>query len=599
MAWEEQIQEVIDKTDMVELVGEFVQLEKYGTNYKGLCPFHSENTPSFVVSPTKKLATCFGCHVSLNPIMFIQKIKNVDFKEALAYTASRVGVKINITSKKTNKPNFDKYYKIMQDASEFYQNNLMLTKSGLEALDYLHKRGLDDETIKKFNIGLAPSNSNATEFLKDQGHFELDISDVGLIKANDNSKGFHDIFIRRIMFPIKDEDGHTIAFSGRIYKEIDKDGAKYVNSPETIIYKKHLNLFNLSDAASYIRKEGRVILHEGQMDVIASCRAGFNEAVCSLGTALTKEQCELLKKYTNNVIICYDADKAGINSTIKAYELLKKYNITSKFILLDGAKDPDEFILKYGISKYQDFINNNIISLIEYKFRSLTKDKTFDNVDEIETIKKELFKALALEKSHTLVEIYLNKYSTLTNISYPSLLIDYNNYANLNLAKENSVNIVKNEVKQTYNILNKYRQAELRLFKYACMSKENALYIDSHIDASGFDKIHQKVWFELIDNYYGNFLEFNIDDFLNMISDSSEVFDTFVKDNQILDGQIQNAFNKNDMNECIDTFNEGFLENEILVVNRKMNMQSNIEEKVKLTQRMLELKRKLEKIKKR
>lgn len=596
MAFDEQIQEVIDKTDMVELVGEFVQLEKNGANYKGLCPFHSENTPSFVVSPTKKLATCFGCNITLDPIRFIQKIKNLDYKDALAYTAGKAGVKINIKSSNSNKTNYDKYYKIMEDASLFYIKNLHETKGGLEALEYLHKRGLSDEIIKKFNIGLSPSSGVMADVLKELGHFELDISNVGIIKANDDAKGFHDIFVRRIMFPIKDEEGHIVAFSGRIYKESDALSAKYVNSPESIIFKKHLNLFNLSDAISFIRKMGRLILHEGQMDVIASCRAGFNEAVCSLGTALTKEQCLLIKKYCKNVVICYDSDNAGIKASIRAYELLKENGIEAKFVILDGAKDPDEYILKNGIDKYREYIESHIISLIEYKYIVLTKDKNFDDVDVIENSKKALFKALIVEKSHTLVELYLKKFSTISNVSYPSLLIDYNNFANINTSE------VKNDViktnKTTYNILNKYQQAELRLFKYACINKEKALYIDSCIDIDGFDKIHKKIWAELIDNYYSYFDEFNSDKFLNMLSGISECFDTFVLDNKILENQIKIKYTESDLKKCIDTFNEGYLKSEIDVLERKRKMEKDENAKALLVLKVVELKRNLENIKK-
>lgn len=594
MAYDEQIEEIIEKTDMVDLVGEFVHLEKTGANYKGLCPFHDDKNPSFVVSPDKKIATCFACNTSVGPIDFIKKIKNVDFKEALAYVAGKAGVKVQIKKSNINKPNYDKYYKIMEVSEEFYKKNLLETKGGLEALDYLSKRGLTKEIIEKFDIGLSPSSSVLADMLKEYGFYELDISETGLIKSEDMK--YHDIFLKRIMFPIKDEYGHIVAFSGRIYNKADDKSPKYVNSPETIIFKKHLNLYNLYNAIPDIRKKQRVILHEGQMDVIASVRAGFNEAVCSLGTALTKDQCELIKKYASEVIICYDADSAGMKASIRAYELLKQNNLNSKFVLLDGAKDPDEFILKYGIEKYQNYINDNLISLVEYEFLCLTKDKDFTNIEVVEDIKRRIFKILLNEGSQTLAEHYLNKFSNLANISYESLVIDYNNYSSSYKKDIKIKNNVSYQKPSNYKFISKYQIAELRLFKYAYLDKKYALEIDEKIDVTGFDKLHQKLWIELVENYYNHYESFDLDIFLSFISGLKDVYDTFVIDNKLLSSVIDIEFNYDDMNECIKVFKENSLKSELDALNHKINIEKDPKNKVLLTQKILEVKKNIAKI---
>ena len=604
MVSEEQIQDIIDKTDMVELVGEFVHLEKTGANYKGLCPFHNENTPSFVVSPQKKRATCFGCNKSLNPIAFIQEIKNMPFVDALAYVANKANVKIDLSTKnKDNKPNFSKYYNIMENANSFYTKNLFETKGGLQALDYLHKRGLDDETIKMFDIGLAPQERDTIyKMLSDLGFFELDMLACGLIKSNDDLKNveYYDLFTKRIMFPIKDISGNIIGFSGRIYSKEDINSPKYINSPETIIFKKHLNLFNLNNAIPDIRKNHRVILYEGQMDVIASTRAGFKESVCSLGTALTREQCQLIKKYTDNVIICYDSDDAGLKASLRAIDLLKSNGLNVKLMHLEGAKDADEYILKYGPQKYKEYFEKNIISEVDFRFLCAIHNRNLDEISDIEIAKKEIFDILLKEHSQTLVEMYLNKFALLCNVSYSSLIIDYNSYCNT-FKVSNNVEIRPqdknsfNNFNESIDILSKYKTCELRLFKYACISKDNALYIDSSIDISSFEKVHQDLWFELIDSYYNYYEVFNLDKFLGLISGVKNLFNVFVNDTKVLNKLIEIEYSDLDMRKCIKVFNEQKLIRQIKELDESIKNEIDDLKKLKLVNEKLLIKREIEK----
>ena len=333
MPTQDEINRVIESTDMVDLVSPFVKLTKQGKSYKGLCPFHNEDTPSFVVSQEKHLAHCFGCGKGGNPINFLMQIKQISFNEALNELATKNGIKLTNVVINKKSQDYTKYYEMMQLAAKFYEKNLTTTKSGLEALEYLHKRGLSDETIKMFKIGLAPNNVDALyKVLKDANYLELDMIDVGLIGHND--KGYYDIFSKRIMFPITDEMGNIIGFSGRIFNNNDPNQPKYVNTKETFLYKKGSVLYHLDLAKQEILRKKRVILHEGQMDVIAATSAGFKEAICSMGTALTEAQALVLKKYSSQAIICYDGDKAGIAASKKAINIFKKVGMTASLVLL-------------------------------------------------------------------------------------------------------------------------------------------------------------------------------------------------------------------------------------------------------------------------
>ena len=274
MATQEEIQKIEDATDIVKLVSNYVKLEKVGKNYKGLCPFHGEDTPSFVVSPEKNVAHCFGCGGGGSPIKFLEQIENIDFLTALEKLAKFNGIPFEAHSRPKANEQLTKYYKIMQIAVNFYKKNFDSTEEGQKAREYLKARGLDDQTIEDFKIGLSPKPGDTLyQVLKDSNVLELDMSDVGVVdKSNDR---YYDLFSNRIMFPIYNEDGNPIGFSARIYNSKDKNNPKYINSRETILYKKANVIFNLQNAKGNIMRNKRIILHEGQMDVIAAYRSGL------------------------------------------------------------------------------------------------------------------------------------------------------------------------------------------------------------------------------------------------------------------------------------------------------------------------------------
>ena len=424
MISEEKINEIIDKTDMVGLVSEFVTLQKRGKNYFGLCPFHADQTPSFSVSPSKKIAKCMSCGEGGNPINFLKKIKNVSFEEACFLLADRVGVQLERTKTVKHVDENSKYYEINQVAQKFYEHFLHNSQSGKEALEYLNKRGLDLETIKMFGIGLAPKNyTTLTKVLSDKGYSLTDAHDIGLITRKEND--YYDMFFNRIMFPIIDEAGHVLGFSGRVF-DGDTSGGKYVNTQETVIYKKGEMLYNLNNAIPHIRKMGRVILCEGQMDVISLSNAGIKEVVCSLGTALTEQQASLIKKYSNNVLICYDGDSAGIKATGKAFNLLKGLTVNS--ITLPNGMDPDEYLKSRGKDSFLEFIESNQKDVYGYLYSNAFLNRNLNVAYDYEEVKKTVFNLLFKSGSSLLVEKYLHQLAIDLKVSYDAIYNDYNIY---------------------------------------------------------------------------------------------------------------------------------------------------------------------------
>ncbi len=570
------IQEIIDKTDIVSLVSEFVSLQKSGSDYKGLCPFHEEKTGSFMVSPTKKIAKCFGCGGGGSPIKFLMSIKHINFEEACIELAKRANVELNI--KKKSGPDYSKYYQIMNDAADFYHFSLLHTKLGLEAIKYLENRGISKEIIEEFNIGLAPDKMNTLYLnLKDAKYTDLDLLDCGLIKQSENGTDFYDIFRKRITFPVYDIKGNVIAFSARIFCN-EEDTAKYINSPETIIFKKGESIYHIDKALPYITRKDRVILHEGQLDVIASFKAGLGEAVCSMGTALTVNQVKLLKSKTKNIIVCYDGDKAGINAMMKAIKLIKNEgDINLSLVRLPNSMDPDEYVKTYGKDKYIEYFDSHLESPNDFIYSYITLDKNLKSLDVIEEIKNPLFRFFDMLNSNTLIEGYLNRFSESTGISSASIMLDYNNYLKekgiiktpeITTSKQVNYNQKKYIYKKDQNIFLGYtedewnnllfrQRAELRLFNYAKQSKKIALRLDERNENGRplymcFDKIHQELWDELINTYYNSYDTYNEGTFLSMLDDD-RYYNCIISDKQTLfklkDSEIYNA---RDLEECVN-----------------------------------------------
>ena len=347
------LEELCARNDIVSLVSQYVSLTRRGGNYVGLCPFHNEKTASFNVSADRQFFHCFGCGAGGDVITFLMRIENLDFPDAVYQLAERAGMTVpeNDNEVRAQKQKKDRILALNRDAARFF-HTMLQGEEGKDALSYLLGRGLSPQTIKKFGLGFAPNAwDKLLKQMTEAGYTKQELLDAGLALPNKNG-GVYDRFRNRVMFPIIDARGAVIAFGGRV---MDGGEPKYLNSPETLVFNKRRNLFALNLAK--MSKGERMILAEGYMDVIALHQAGFDCAVASLGTALTQEQARLIARYKSEVVIAYDADNAGVNAANRAIELLKEAGVAIKILRIPNAKDPDEFIKKFGRDKFERLLD--------------------------------------------------------------------------------------------------------------------------------------------------------------------------------------------------------------------------------------------------
>ncbi len=585
MATSAEIEKVIENTDMVDLVSPYVTLTKQGKNYKGLCPFHDEKTPSFVVSQEKHLAHCFSCGKGGNPIQFLMDIKQITFSEALKELADKNGISISVPTKKSGQ-DFSKYYEILTIASQFFVHNLTSTKTGKTALNYLYKRGLDDQAIEHFEIGLAPKGGDSLyKVLKEANILELDMLDLGLIGKND--KGYYDIFSQRITFPIKDEMGHIIGFSARIFDNPDPNQPKYVNTKETFLYKKGSVLYHLDGAKSEILKKKRVVLNEGQMDVISAVQSGLKETICTMGTALTIEQANVLKKYCEDAIICYDGDKAGIAASKKAIQTFKRAGMKVHLVLLPQGMDPDEYVQKFGKDEYLSYFNGHIIDELEYLFETVFLNRNLEDSLVLEEIKKEAFQTINQMPSQTSKEKFLKRLSERLNISLNAILSDYNSYCSIyderNIVEEGfESDIFTDSYFEEPVVLEtiKPKSFELRLFLYARNSKQKALEIDRRIndDLEAFTPMNRTLWLILIDQYYAQYETFDDASFCAMLSPEQKSY--YLAGLELVHGQVE-VFGDEDLNCIIQKMHEAGVQAENVILSEQIRDSDNMELQLK------------------
>lgn len=374
----EKINEIKEAVNIVDIVGESVALTKAGRNYLGLCPFHGEKTPSFNVVEDKQFYHCFGCGRSGDVFKFIEEMQGLSFAESVQVVAEKAGFQLDIPIserqvEKTSHPH-QVLYDIHTEANKFYHALLMTTKMGEAARTYLYNRGLTDDIIKYFQIGLAPQEANYLYQHLSKKYMEADLLNSGLFNTG-NANMIYDAFQGRIMFPLTDEHGRVVAFSGRIWTEADladKQMAKYKNSRGTAIFNKSYELYHLNQAKAAIKKQREVYLMEGFMDVIAAYRAGLENAVASMGTALTAEHVRHLAKFCKKVVLTYDGDKAGQAATAKALEELADFNV--EIVFLPDQMDPDEYIAKHSEEALANVLTKSRLTGVEFLIQYLKPD---------------------------------------------------------------------------------------------------------------------------------------------------------------------------------------------------------------------------------
>lgn len=409
----EEFNRIRTSVNIVDVIGSYINLDKKGKNYFGICPFHEDHNPSLSVSEEKQIYTCFVCGATGNVFSFVKDYENISFLEAVEKIADNNGIKL--THKLNYIKRYNTEYEIYNLAVKFYKNNLK-SKDGIKAKEYLKSRNIDDYIINDFEIGVSFSDNNLSKLLLSKKYDEKMLTDIGLCGK---SKELFDIFRNRIMFPIHNSNGEPIGFSGRIYNgEAD---SKYVNTRETYIFKKGETLFNYHRAVIEAKKMKYIVICEGQMDAIRIYSSGVKNVVATMGTALTKEHVHLIKKLNVRVVLNMDSDKAGINAALTNGEILKSNGVDVSVIKLDGAKDPDEYILKYGIDSYKDVINH-AINLFDFKINYLKSNKNLNNADELTDYINNVIIELNKSDDDILKNVTINKLSEEYNIDKNILL---------------------------------------------------------------------------------------------------------------------------------------------------------------------------------
>lgn len=397
---EETIEQIRKANDIVDIVGEYVQLKKQGRNYLGLCPFHNENTPSFSVSPEKQIFHCFGCGKGGNASTFLMEIEGFSFIEAIRVLADKSGIPLPEETP-DSEPRLSEENSAMLSAYEWteklYHHLLRHGKDGKEGYQYLLERGLSEETIDEFQLGFAPAAENFTAtFLEKKGFHKQSLAKFGLITEGHDGAAL-DRFRGRVIFPIRNHLGKTVAFGGRT---ISGQDAKYLNSPETELFQKSRILFNFDKAKRHIRKANEAVLCEGYMDAIAAYQAGVKNAVATLGTALTEYQARLLRRYVDTVIICYDADRAGQEATYKAGLLLESAGCIVKTANLKEGTDPDSYIRDFGAEAFRNNVIATSDTFIGFYLRYLKKDYNLSiESDRIQYIEKATSRLSEIDRS--------------------------------------------------------------------------------------------------------------------------------------------------------------------------------------------------------
>ena len=449
---EEIIEEVRQNNDIVDIISQYVHLTRKGRNYFGLCPFHNEKSPSFSVSPDRQIFHCFGCGVGGNVYTFLMKIEGITFREALEQLAERANIQLPTleNSGDSQKEQLkSKVYKVNEFTAEFYHQNLYKPTAKI-AQEYVKKRKLNQETLQAYKIGYSGKFDELYKALKAQGFGEQEMLESGLVNKNDNGT-YIDRYRNRLMFPICDVRGKVIAFGGRV---LDDTKPKYINSPENVVYSKGRHLFGLNVAKKDSAK--RLLIVEGYMDVISLHQRGITNVVGALGTALTEQQGWLLRKTTEQVILGFDADGAGQTAVARSMEILQNMGCDMRVLQIEGAKDPDEFILKFGEGRFQLAIEN-AISLVEFKVKNLKKELNLENTGDKIKFLNEISKILSKIENTMEREVYIEKISKGYNISKEAIYAEvnkliYSNNKSEKTVQKNEIKLVKREAKQEVEI---------------------------------------------------------------------------------------------------------------------------------------------------
>ena len=564
----EMINEIRNKVDIVEIISNYIPLTQRGKNYFGVCPFHDDHSPSMSVSKEKQIFTCFSCGATGNVFTFVADYEHIGFYDAVRMLGNKVGY--NLGNSKITKNKNDEAYNIYKLSTKFYQNNLN-TNLGKNAMEYLEKRKIDKETIKKFQIGLSIPKLSLTDYLLNKQINLKKLVELGI--SNDNGT---DLFVSRIMFPLYDLEGNIVAFSGRIYNT--KDASKYINTKETSIFKKGTILYNYHNAKEMLKKNDSIIVMEGFMDVIRANTIGITNCVATMGTALTKQNAALLKKMANNIILCFDGDKAGEEATTNAINILKEIDVNPKVVRLEEELDPDEYILKYGADKFKTKIANPSNS-IDFLMDIHKSDKNLADIEDISKYIDESIKDLSSVEDDVLVELTINKLSGEFNISYDTLKNKYLNLKN-NAKKQNKEIISVNKPK-----LNQYDKASRTLIFYMLKDEKIINMVEKKI--TFFQDSNIRALSNEIISYYHKYNSLNIADFISYICSKEEEIKLF---NEIMTLKLKDTYVEEEIEDYIKVINSYPIKNKVNELSKKIKDEKDPNKQASILSEILSLK---------
>lgn len=585
---EDIINKIVEYNDIVDVISEYVQLKKVGRNFVGVCPFHNDKGPSLSVSQDKQLFHCFGCGAAGNTIGFVMKIRNCDFKDALFYLAERAGIEINFDEgKDKDKDLKERLYKINLDAARYFYNNIRTSKT---ALNYLYSRGIDNKIINRFGLGFSLNEWDALiNYLKKIGYSIEEMSLAGLLVKSE--KGIYDRFRNRIMFPIFDVKGRVIGFGGRV---LDDSKPKYLNTSETLVFEKGKNLYGLN----YVVKNKNldsIIVVEGYMDCIKLHQFGLNNVVASLGTALTIDHAKLLKRYTNNIYICYDSDAAGQAATLKGIEILESIDLNVKVIIVPSGKDPDEFVKKNGIEEFKKLIENALF-ITDYRILKAKEGKNIKNqFDKVKYV-NEVINIISKLKDEVLIQHYAEQLSEETGILL-NIIIDKLNKNRANITSKNNNSNIRNNIKgNIYNLVPANKKAEAFVLSSLLINPSFYEKVFSNLKPEEFlTDVYKELAYEFsIKIPIGEIIDKNY--FLNKYQDQDKIEDIARVFSYSIDSQDDLEKLLDDAIKTVKRFTLEQKINSLKSEIKKCELENDIHKSIQLMQNLIELQKELDQI---
>lgn len=567
------INEIREQADIVTVISSYLSLIKKGKNYFAICPFHDDHTPSMSISFEKQIYKCFVCGASGNVFTFVKDYENVSFNEAVQIVGKMVGINYDNVHKNVPVKN-KKEYEIMNFVCKYYQNNLK-TSLGNKALKYLKERHIDEKTIDKFKIGISlPSKNNLTMILNKKG---LDISYLDNLGLSTKSTSY-DYFQNRIMFPLCDEDGQVIGFSARIYNN-EANQPKYLNTKETSIFKKGEFLYNYNVAKKEVKKSRKLIIVEGQMDVIRLCANDVNYCVALSGTALTNYQVNMIKKLRVPVYLMLDNDNAGEEATFRNGEILEKANIDLKVVRLIDYKDPDEFIINKGIEELLKFLKKPM-SYLSFKINYLKKNKNLKETKDLVKYINDVIDSLKNESDDLTIEVVLKKLSKQYDLDYNNLLKKLNNNKEKREEKKAKVEITKEEKKNKVTIA-----SEAIIY----LMMQDPIYIKIYQKKLGFLplKKHRNIINDILYFYELNGFV-NMADFISFSEDRQVNIDNIL---EIINNNSEIKVSTNEMENYIKVINEALKKEKIEKLKRELKEENNEMRKIEIVKEITRIKK--------